>query len=110
VSRKSQRQIAQEAGFKTLNIVSMMKSGDAKLPLDRVPGLAKALEVDPAVLFRLAVAEYMSDADQIIDQIFGTITTQNEAEILAFIRELTTNSDPALTESAKKHIQKAFSH
>ena len=53
--RKSQVQIASEAGFVNANVLSMLKSGKTKLPLDRVPALAAALECDPSRLFRMAV-------------------------------------------------------
>jgi hypothetical protein len=43
--RKSQKDIAVQAGFTNVNVLSMMKSGATKIPFDRVPGLAKALEV-----------------------------------------------------------------
>ena len=43
--RKSQLQIAAEAGFVQPNMLSMFKNGSNKLPLDRVTGLAKALDV-----------------------------------------------------------------
>ena len=46
-STKSQAVIATEAGFPQPNMLSMLKSGTNKLPLDRVPGLAKALDCDP---------------------------------------------------------------
>lgn len=44
---KSQIDIAGEAGFVNANVLSMLKSGATKLPLDRVLALAKALECDP---------------------------------------------------------------
>ena len=47
---KTQAEIAAEAGFANANILSMLRSGSAKMPLDRVPALAKALECDPAHL------------------------------------------------------------
>ena len=53
--RKSQAEIAAEAGFVNANFVSLLKSGKNKVPLDRVPALARALEVDPAYLMRLAL-------------------------------------------------------
>lgn len=52
---KTQADIAQEAGFRNANFVSMLKIGCSKLALDRVPSLAKALDVDPAFLMRLAI-------------------------------------------------------
>ncbi|MGZ9053126.1 MAG: helix-turn-helix domain-containing protein [Rhodoplanes sp.] len=56
---KSQREIAAELGYERPNIISMMKRGETKLPLDKVPALAKALHVDPAHLFRLALEQQM---------------------------------------------------
>ena len=44
--KKSQREIAIQAGFPNPNYVSMIKAGSSKLPLDRVPSMAKALDVD----------------------------------------------------------------
>ena len=40
---KSQRDIAVEAGFTNVNMMSLLKSGRTKMPLDRVPALATAL-------------------------------------------------------------------
>ena len=51
---KTQAEIASEAGFGNANIMTFLKNGKNKVPLDRVPALAKALEIDPAYLMRLA--------------------------------------------------------
>jgi hypothetical protein len=42
----------------------MLKKGDMKLPLDKVGPLAKALQVDPALLFWLCLSEYASETLQ----------------------------------------------
>jgi hypothetical protein len=55
--RKTQVEIAAEAGFPSRNMVNMIKVGASRLPLDRVPALSKALEVDPARLFLMAVEQ-----------------------------------------------------
>jgi len=55
--RKTQAEIAAQAGFTNPNVMSMLKSGANKLPLDRVPSLAKALECDPAYLLLLALEQ-----------------------------------------------------
>ncbi len=49
--RKTQIAISAEAGFRQPNMLAMIKGGATKLPLDRVPELAKALECDPAMYF-----------------------------------------------------------
>jgi len=53
-ARKSQAEIAHDAGFVNPNVLTMIKQGGTKLPLDRVPALAKALDADPRRLFLLA--------------------------------------------------------
>ena len=55
--KKSQVEIAEEAGLVNPNMITMIKSGSTKLPLDRVPALAKALEGDPALMLRLALEQ-----------------------------------------------------
>lgn len=40
---KSQAEVAAEAGFVNPNMMSLINSGAARLPLDRVPALAVAL-------------------------------------------------------------------
>ena len=52
--KKSPLQIAKEAGFPNPNMVTMIKNGSNKLPLDRVPSMARALECDAAYLMRLS--------------------------------------------------------
>ncbi len=46
--KKSQLQIANDAGFPNPNMVTMIKNGSSKLAMDRVPSMARALECDPA--------------------------------------------------------------
>lgn len=100
--RRSQKDIAQIAGYKNQNMITMIKQGEAKLALDKVPGLARALEVDPAMLFRLALEQFFEDTTLVaVNEIFGTIVSKNEAEILAYIRAISTDEDPQLTDALK---------
>jgi len=105
---KTQREIALEAGYEKPNVISMMKTGQVRIPLDKVPALAKAIHVDPAYLFRLVMMEYWPDRADAVAQIFGTVTTANEREIIVRIRELTNNTDPALTEKLDNKLKIAF--
>jgi hypothetical protein len=45
-SKKSQLQIANEAGFPNPNMITMIKNGSSKLAMDRVPSMARGLELD----------------------------------------------------------------
>jgi transcriptional regulator with XRE-family HTH domain len=108
-SAKTQTAIATEAGFRTPNMLAMIKNGSAKLPLDRVPGLAKALDCDAAMLFRMAVEQLAEDTTSLaIDQIFGAIITDNESAWLTTIREASNNTDPSITAKAQKAIRAIF--
>lgn len=107
--RKSQIEIANEAGFIQPNMLSMFKNGASKLPLDRVPGLAKALECDPAMLFRLALEQLGADTtSKAIDEIFGTVVTRNEVGWLEEIRDASDHSDPRLTMKGRAAIRGVF--
>ncbi len=95
---KTQREIASEIGYEKPNMISMFKRGEVKVPLDKIPLLAKALHVDPGHLFRLALEQYWPQLGDTIQAIFGRTVTANEEEILIKPwREATGNLDPAPT-------------
>ncbi len=104
--KKTQAQIAEEAGFVNPNMLTMIKQGATKLPLDRVPDLARALDTDRAFLLRLALeqAEGNTAAAAIYD-IIGEPITENEKAWLAEIRDASGDTDPRLTSRAKAAIR-----
>lgn len=57
-SNLTQREIAQQAGLPKPNVLSMMKTGETKVPLNRIPALAKACSVEAASFIRIAMTEY----------------------------------------------------
>jgi transcriptional regulator with XRE-family HTH domain len=105
---KNQRQIAQEIGYDKPNMISMFKRGEAKIPLGKIPALAKALNVDAAFMFRLAMEQYWPELKETITEIFGIIVTKNEATIIAGIREVTKGANPELTPDLKHKLNTAF--
>lgn len=107
--RKTQAAIAAEAGFKNVNMLAIIKSGGCKLPLDRVVGLAKALECDPAWLFRLAIEQLDGNTTEVaISQIFRTLVTENELAWIEEIRRASDHSNPSLTMRARSGIRGIF--
>jgi len=107
--RKSQIEIASEAGYPNPNMLSMLKSGTTKLALDRVAALAKALETDPARLFRMALLQSGHETTRpVIEEVFGTVVTRNEVAWLEAIREASGNTDPTLTVRARGAILGIF--
>ena len=84
--RRSQLEIATAAGFgSSKNMLAMIKSGSAKLPLDRVPALAAALECDVADLARLALAEIYEPA--VLEMILGLAETHQTSRELDTVAE-----------------------
>ena len=107
--RKSQIEIANEAGYTNPNMISMIRNGATKLALDRVPGLAIALECDPKHLFRMALEQSLgSTASRTIDEIFGTVVTRNEVVWLEEIRDASDKSDPTLTLRLRSALRGVF--
>jgi len=107
--KKSQLQIAKEAGFPNPNMVTMIKNGSNKLPLDRVPSMARALECDAAYLMRLTLEQQEGEtAAQAIAEIFGTPVTANELGWLQEIRSTSGHSAPRMTSRSKATISAIF--
>ena len=107
--RKTQTQIAAEAGFVQPNMLAMIKNGSNKLPLDRVPGLARALEYDAGALFLMAMEQLRDDTTaQTVRDIFGTVVTRNEVAWIEEIRKASGNTDPGLTSKGRASIWGIF--
>ena len=107
--RKNQVEIATEAGFVNTNMLSMIKAGKSRLPLDRVPALAKALDCDPSLLFRLAIEQSGGETVlKSIEEIFGTVVSRNEVVWLEELRNASGDTDPTLTSRARASIRGIF--
>jgi hypothetical protein len=91
---KSQREIAAEVGYDRPNVMSMIKTGDTKLPLDKVPALAKALCVDPKHLFRLTIEQHNPEVGRVAHEIFGNTVSDHEMILVRKYREVTDDRDP----------------
>ncbi len=81
---KLQKQVAYEAGFTQPNAVTMIKTGQMKIPKNRVIALADALEMDPISLVKAASREYGWPVMQIAKELLTRVLTTDEAaEILS---------------------------
>jgi transcriptional regulator with XRE-family HTH domain len=106
---KTQSEIADEAGFINPNVLSMIRSGSTKLPLDRVPALAKALECDPALLMRLALDQAVgSTPAAALIEILGTPISANERGWIEEIRNASDDSDPRITVRSRSALRSIF--
>jgi len=94
LSDKSQKDISREAGFSTPNNISMIKDGITKLPINRIPSIAKALNIDPVHLLRMTMREYMPETWSVIETVFGqSLMTDNERNLLEVVRKASRGVD-----------------
>jgi transcriptional regulator with XRE-family HTH domain len=85
---KSQREVADDVGFVNRNMLSLIKNGDTKLSLDRVPAMAKSLGLDLEVVMLPALRQYYTeDVISLLRETFGSTETQTEHEILSIARK-----------------------
>ena len=91
-SRRTQKEIARDAGIPNANFLSMICSGAAKVPLQRVPALADALGVHPADLLRRCLEAYEPKLLAVIDLVLPDLpTTADERALLRGYRILKQN-------------------
>jgi len=106
---KTQAQLAAETGFVNVNMLAMIKSGATRLPIDRVPALARALDCDPAHLLLLALEQMVGSTEaKAIMTILGTAVTQNEKGWVDALREASDMTDPPLTRRGRTALFAIF--
>ncbi len=71
-------EITTEAGFGNTNMPSMMKAGKARIDVERVPALAKALECDPKPLFSMVIGRLGVAPDFQIDNDGSADTSRSQ--------------------------------
>jgi transcriptional regulator with XRE-family HTH domain len=95
----TQREVAERAGFQRPNILSMMKNGETKVPLNRIPELARACEVKPSTFIRVAMKEYHPEVWAILEDIFDGCLTPAEEEMMMLFRIANVEGDVQMTET-----------
>ena len=85
---KTQLEISREAGFNRPNIISMLKSGQTKLPITKIAPVAKALGVDPMHLFKMVMREYEPENWNAIENLImgQPVLSQGEVELIELMR------------------------
>ncbi|WP_254275401.1 helix-turn-helix transcriptional regulator [Halomonas sp. 3H] len=99
------RDLAEAAGYHNQNVITMIRRGKTKLPLDKVEPFARVLRVDSAWLFRLAMSEYMPETLRMIEQCCGPMTTNNERCMLEVWRHANNQADPEVGDDIRKGFE-----
>ena len=79
---KTQKQIATEIGYKNANIITMLKHGETKLPLDKIGPIAKALEIDCELLFYMVLKEYIPETFVALKPFMQALSLSDEERLL----------------------------
>ncbi|NNU82176.1 helix-turn-helix transcriptional regulator [Halovulum dunhuangense] len=78
----SQREVAARAGFDKPNMISMMKTGETRVPIERIPALARACGVDPVPFLRTALREYQPETWRVLVSYLGQPLTRDEEVLI----------------------------
>ncbi len=107
---KTQKQIAREVGFPKQNILSMIKSGETKLPIAKAPAMARALGLDPHELVVMCLKEYQPEIWEAMAPLLDFSVTADERRLLDGLRRwVGVPFLSCLDEVSKGHLD-AFMH
>jgi transcriptional regulator with XRE-family HTH domain len=100
--RKTQKELAREMGFLRPGMLSMIKTGAARIPFAKLPNVAEALGIDPALLIRTHLCETWPEFEDVVHEVFGGVLTEAEREWIEFFEGMGMLSPPANTEMREK--------
>lgn len=104
-SPKSQREIASDMGFERQNIITMLKQGTTRMPLDRVERFALSMDRDPAELVRLWMEEYAPDHLKVLDKNIGMTMSSAERQWISRMRRLFEDGVPEWDEGWEQTLR-----
>ena len=107
---KSQKEIAEDIGYEKHNMITMLKQGKTRIPINKVPAMAKSLGVDKIHFLKLVMNEYMPAVWEAIEDCVGDNTyTENERELIKTVRENSDGLDLSpQTEEQREELIKAI--
>ncbi|MEN3974298.1 XRE family transcriptional regulator [Emcibacter sp. SYSU 3D8] len=107
-SPKTHAEIAHEMGYRSENVLTMMLAGICKVPIDKVPSLARALNVEPSHMMTLALEDYCPAILRAMEETFDHIATPNQKEWLKVVRHISGDTDPRITPDIRGLLEEHF--
>lgn len=81
-------EMAEALGYPRPNVISMIKKGEMKLPLNKVAPAARALGVDPVFFLEKVLLETSPEIWNALKEVIGNrLVTDNEMLLLDFVRK-----------------------
>ncbi|MBV0912505.1 helix-turn-helix domain-containing protein [Anianabacter salinae] len=96
ISDKTQKEIAEDAGFTAVNMLTMMKQGHSKIPIERIPALALALEVSAEQFLEIAMKEYHPETWEVIQRTYRPSLNENQRRLLEIMYQVETYDGPII--------------
>lgn len=109
-SQKTQRELAREMGFLKPGMLSMIKTGAARIPFTKLPNVAAALGLDPALLIKTHLCETWPEFEDIVHEVFGGVLTQAERDWIDFFEGMGLLVPPSDPETRQKLQKILLSH
>lgn len=94
----TQREIADRIGYQHANVISMLKTGEMRVPLERIPALARTLGMDERELLLSAIEEYHAGVYEVLVETLGLPMSDAELGILTMFRMASMRGNIELTE------------
>ena len=104
-SGMTQREIADRVGFRHANILSMLKKGETRVPLDRIPALAQTLGMDQAEFLLIAIEEYHSGVYEVLCDVLGLPFSDAEQGLVVLFRMANLRGEIELEGPFKKALE-----
>jgi hypothetical protein len=80
----------------------MIKTGAARIPFTKLPNVAAALGIDPALLIRTHLCETWPEFEDVVHEVFGGVLTETEREWIEFFESMGMLSPPVDPEMREK--------
>jgi hypothetical protein len=112
VGRSNDDVASTEFGYRQGNLISMWRTGKARIPLEKLPDLARVMKQDIALLMPLWVEQYWGDRDdskQLIKMLETRMVTSAEAPVVKTLRAARRAHDLAYTDDQLAAISAVIS-
>lgn len=91
----SDEALASALGYESPKVIQMFMSGGMKVPIDKVPALADALDLHPGLLMRRVLNDVSPELLQAIEHCLGALClSEGEQKLIAAIRKANPSKEP----------------
>ncbi len=83
------QQLCEELGFERQITLTLIKAGTMKMPLTKIPALARVLKLDAAELMRVALSESDPELSAAIEEVYDPMRlSATEVNLITHLRKL----------------------